>query len=155
MNTMNTVHNHPHGGAGVPDALQAVPPGSNDDGCRLPAAGSIPQCGQIIAKCLKTVQQVIQVLDLCNGPESPKCHSDSLPQDGCFPDPGIAHANLPKLLLHALQSKIHVSQFSRILPKNQCLRKSLEQRLKIVSKNHTSVHLLRFVRVLGQAFLGS
>jgi len=83
----------------MPDALEPVAPGPDNQRCFLLTNRTVQQGCEIIAQRLKPVQNIIQVLYLRNGSQATQCEPYSLPDDGGLPDAGIGHAQGPVFLL--------------------------------------------------------
>src|SRR5690606_19786583 len=81
----------------------------------LAALCAVMQAGQIISERLQRINQVIQVLDLCYGPESPECGPDSLSYDRGLANTRIGYPQFSMLLLQSCETLIYIADLADIL----------------------------------------
>ena len=136
-----------HWRTAVPNAFQSMTSCSNDDRCFLATRSAIAHRRCIIAQNLQRIIQVIQILNLCDGSESPQRESDSLPSNGALPNPCVRYPQLTKLLLHALHGLIHPSNSTCIFSKRDQFRVFLEKSLKILLQNLPAIRVVSAIRI--------
>ena len=125
-------------------------PGADNERSLLAARGAITHSGEVIPHDLEGIVQVIEVLNLGDWTKTPHGHSNALSQNGAFPNARIAHADIPKLLLHAFHHLIHPADAPRVLSKRQDPRISTKHGLKIALKDLTAIEHFRFGRIRGR-----
>ena len=141
MHPSDAVDDGAHGAAGVPNAFQAVPAGAHDE--RRPLGSCAPEMHgrQVIPQQLKPVVQVVEVLDLSNGPQSPHGQADALPQDRALPNPDVENAVFTERLLHAFHGLIDPANAAGVLPKSEQLRVAFKQGFEVVPENDAPIFL--------------
>ena len=93
------------------------------------------KCGQVVADDLQAIEQVIEILDLRDGPEAAHGQANALPDDGGFTDTGIGNPHLAVFCLQAFQCLVHPANLADIFPENQCFRVVPEDIIEIVPQN--------------------
>ena len=83
---------HPDGGTGMPDALQAVAAGADDRRGLLLAIASVAQGGEVVVEGFQPIDEVVNVLDFRDGPKAAHSHANGFPDDGILPDTRIEDA---------------------------------------------------------------
>ena len=128
--TPEQVEDSSHRRARVPDALETMPAGADDDRRLLPALGPPAQRRQIVRHDLQRVEQVIEVLDLGDGADPAQGEPDRLTQDCHLANPGVRHPQLAVLLLQADKTLIDVAQLAQVLAKGHEIAIAVQGRIE-------------------------
>ena len=123
----------------MPDALEAVAAGADDQRGFLSADSTVTQGGQVVAEDLQAIKQVIEILDLGNGPEAAHGHAQSLPDDGGLADARIGNAQLAIFLLQAFQGLVHASDIAHVLAKDQRFRIFVENVIEVIYQDLAAI----------------
>ncbi len=81
------------------------------------------------------VNQVIEVLNFGNGPESAQGHSNALAQNGGFPDSGIGNTVGAVFFLHSLHPLVYIPQLAGVLSKCYQVRVFFEKHIEITAQD--------------------
>src|SRR5690554_1688607 len=119
----------------MPHALELVAACAYNQWCNLFAPGTVGEACQIIAECRVGVNEVIEVLYFSYRPEPTQCQSDSLTNNGGFPDPRIRYTVRTIFILHALHSLIYITQSSGILTKGYKVGVPAKQFIEVAAEN--------------------
>ena len=117
----------------MPNPLEAVATGAHDEGRLLLADGAVQKGGKVIAEGLQAIQDVIEVLDLGNGPQAPEGQPNPLANDCGFAYAGVGNAQRAKLFLEAFQPLVHIANGPAVFPEDKGLWVAFKKKLEIVS----------------------
>ena len=119
MNAAQGVDDHTHGGAAMPDAFEAMTAGADDQRSRLTATGPETHRRDIIAQRHQSVDQVVEVLNFCDGLQSAHGHADALSHDAHLADAGVEYPLRPMLGLQSRESLVHITDATQVLSKGE------------------------------------
>src|SRR6266513_1373455 len=107
------------------------------------AIGGAPvQRREVVGRELERVEQVVDVLDVHDRPESPKGRADPLPQDRRLAYAGVDNALLAVLCLQSLEDEVDVAELSDVLAEDEDPRVALQVRVEAPQEHHPAVHHL-------------
>src|SRR6266576_2367975 len=94
----------------------------DDDRALLPARGAPADRGQIVGHDLQRIENVVEILDLGDGPQSAQRGADGLADDRRLADAGVADAQQAVLFLQSGASLVDVAEFSDVLTEDDDAR---------------------------------
>src|SRR5207237_9638020 len=100
---------------GVPDALETVALRADEHRRLLTPAGAPAQGRKVVRRELQRVQQVVDVLDVDDRPQTAQRRADPLTEDGGLADARVADAMHAVPRLQALEHEVHVSETAHVL----------------------------------------
>src|SRR5690349_4951406 len=103
----------------MPDTFQTMATCTNDQRSALPAGGSEMKRSHVITKRLKTIKEVVEILDLGYGPETSHSHSYALPHDRKFTDTGIKDALIAVFGLQTCKALVNVPNEAEIFSESK------------------------------------
>src|ERR1700704_777439 len=110
----------------------------------------MPQRREIIRRELERVEEVVDVLDVDDGPQPAQRSADPLPEDRRLAYARVGDAQRPVLLLQALVHKVDVPEPTDVLAKNDDPRVAREVRIETAQEDEAAIDRLRLRRILGR-----
>src|SRR5256712_3544902 len=141
---------HRHGRSGVPDPLQPMALRPDEDGRLLPTRGAEVERREIVGRDLQRVKQVVDVLDVDDGPEAAERGADPLTDDRGLADAGVGDAQLAVLGLQTFEHEVHVAELAHVLADDDDPRIALEVLVEAADEQLPAVDGLRAIGVPGR-----
>ena len=148
MQSAQGAEEHLHRRAGVPDPLQPVALRPDHDRCHLTTRGPKTQRGEIVGRQLEREQQVVDVLDVHDRPETAHRSADPLPEDRRLADAGVVDAQCAVLLLKPLVHEIDVAESSDVFAEDDDALVARQVRVEAAKQHEAAVDHIGFRRVL-------
>src|SRR5438093_4474367 len=136
----------------MPDSLQAMSARADDHRALLTAAGSPARHRQIVRKDLDGVEDVVQVLNLGDRPQSAKRRADRLADDRAFTNAGVGDAQLAVFRLQAGATLVDVAELSDVFAEDDHRRIAAESVIEAVVDDLESVQHWRIIGICRRHF---
>src|SRR5690349_13930101 len=100
------------------------------------------QGSHVITQGLKSVKQVVEVLDLGYGPQTAHRHANPLPHDGKLADAGIKDPVHAIFVLQSRKSLVHITDVTEVLAKGAYQRVGSKELVEITVQHFKSIYSL-------------
>src|ERR1043166_4919827 len=133
---------HSHWRSAMPNAFEPVSSCSDDHGGFLSSPRAPLQSGQIIAHELKCIQQIIEVLNFGNGPQTAHGKTYRLAKNSCLTNSGVENTVFSVFNLKAFQPLVYTTYFAGIFSENDYLGIFFQNSIEIIPEDLPAIHLL-------------
>src|SRR5438876_62398 len=113
-------------------------------------SGAEVQRREIVGRDLQRVEQVVDVLDVDDGPETAERGADPLTDDRGLADAGVGDAQLAVLGLQTFEHEVHVAELAHVLADDDDPRIALEVLVEAADEQLPAVDGLRAIGVPGR-----